>query len=325
LFTGIMLAIMNITILAKDTRGDEEDGRTEILNALPIGRQATVLSHLAMCMLLNICFALLTTLGLVSLGIESIDFSGAVIFSVTLGMFGIMIATFTILIAQIVATSTEVVGAGISFLLVMYLLRAFGDVSNEKLSLISPMGWLSRSYAFSENNWWPFWWMLILSIIVVCLSFKLNAMRDINETLLPKSVHRRHAKWYMKSPLGLQIRLQKSAFIYFSIGLFVLGLSYGSIFGDINDFFENNPLLKSMIPNASGNYAEHFLPQLMLIMAMVSTIPALMTLFKVKKEQDKGYTVFVLSKPLSRGKYLLSFWLLALVNAVVMLFLSGLG
>src|SRR5699024_3604615 len=101
LFTGIMLAIMNITILAKDTRGDEEDGRTEILNALPIGRQATVLSHLAMCMLLNICFALLTTLGLVSLGIESIDFSGAVIFSVTLGMFGIMIATFTILIAQI--------------------------------------------------------------------------------------------------------------------------------------------------------------------------------------------------------------------------------
>lgn len=58
---------------------------------------------------------------------------------------------------------------------------------------------------------------------------------------------------------------------------------------------------------------------------MVSTIPALMTLFKVKKEQDKGYTVFVLSKPLSRGKYLLSFWLLALVNAVVMLFLSGLG
>lgn len=325
LFTGIMLAIMNITILAKDTRGDEEDGRTEILNALPIGRQATVLSHLAMCMLLNICFALLTTLGLVSLGIESIDFSGAVIFSVTLGMFGIMIATFTILIAQIVATSTEVVGAGISFLLVMYLLRAFGDVSNEKLSLISPMGWLSRSYAFSENNWWPFWWMLILSIIVVCLSFKLNAMRDMNETLLPKSVHRCHAKWYMKSPLGLQIRLQKSAFIYFSIGLFVLGLSYGSIFGDINDFFENNPLLKSMIPNASGNYAEHFLPQLMLIMAMVSTIPALMTLFKVKKEQDKGYTVFVLSKPLSRGKYLLSFWLLALVNAVVMLFLSGLG
>src|SRR5699024_5275658 len=149
--------------------------------------------------------------------------------------------------------------------------------------------------------------------------------RDINETLLPKSVHRRHAKWYMKSPLGLQIRLQTSAFIYFSIGLFVLGLSFGSIFGDINDFFDNYLSLKSLIPNASCYYASNFFPLLRLIRALVSTILALMTLFKDKKEQDKGYTVFVLSKPLSRGKYLLSFWFLALVNAVVMLFLSGLG
>jgi len=38
LFTAIMVAIMNILIVSRDTRGDEEDGRIIILTALPIGK-----------------------------------------------------------------------------------------------------------------------------------------------------------------------------------------------------------------------------------------------------------------------------------------------
>ncbi|MDN8847986.1 ABC transporter permease, partial [Staphylococcus aureus] len=107
------------------------------------------------------------------------------------------------------------------------------------------------------------------------IALALNHIRDINAKMLPQLPSRKRATWYMKSPLGLQIKLQKAGFCYFAIGLFVLGLSYGSIFGDLDRFFKDNPLLQSMLSNKGNNYVEQFLPQLMLVMSLISTIPSL--------------------------------------------------
>ncbi|MGP5092817.1 ABC transporter permease [Staphylococcus equorum] len=287
LFTAIMVAIMNILIVSRDTRGDEEDGRIIILTALPIGKQAPLMGLLIQTLLLNVSLIILLTLGLASLNVEGIDLVGAFLYSSTLGVFGIMFAALTMFVAQFVSSSSETTGVSIDLLLIMYLIRAFGDVANETLSMLSPMGWLSRTYAFSEDHWWPV--------------------------------------WYMKSPLGLQIRLQKMSFIYFAIGLFILGLSYGSIFGNLDDFFKDNPLLLSMLENPNGDYVKQFLPQLMLVMSIISTVPTLLALFKIKKAIDKGYAMLVLANPLSRIKYLLSFLIISVVNAVVMIFVAGLG
>ena len=124
----------------------------------------------------------------------------------------------------------------IAILLLMYLVRAFGDIANEQISMYSPMGWLSRIYAFSENNWWPIITMLVVTVLMYVIALALNHIRDINAKMLPQLPSRKRATWYMKSPLGLQIKLQKAGFCYFAIGLFVLGLSYGSIFGDLDSF-----------------------------------------------------------------------------------------
>lgn len=316
LFTAIMVAIMNILIVSRDTRGDEEDGRIIILTALPIGKQAPLMGLLIQTLLLNVSLIILLTLGLASLNVEGIDL---------VGVFGIMFAALTMFVAQFVSSSSETTGVSIDLLLIMYLIRAFGDVANETLSMLSPMGWLSRTYAFSEDHWWPVWCILGLTVIIAILAFVLNGLRDIDAKLLPQKKGSQYAKWYMKSPLGLQIRLQKMSFIYFAIGLFILGLSYGSIFGNLDNFFKDNPLLLSMLENPNGDYVKQFLPQLMLVMSIISTVPTLLALFKIKKAIDKGYAMLVLANPLSRIKYLLSFLIISVVNAVVMIFVAGLG
>lgn len=325
LFTAIMVAIMNILIVSRGTRGDEEDGRIIILTALPIGKQAPLMGHLLQTLLLNVSLMILLTLGLTLLSVDGIDLVGAFLYSSALGVFGIMFAALTMLVAQFVSSSSETTGVSIALLLIMYLVRAFGDVANETLSMFSPMGWLSRTYAFSEDYWWPVWCILGITVIFVISAFVLNGLRDIEAKLLPQKKGKQHAKSYMKSPLGLQIKLQKMSFIYFAIGLFILGLSYGSIFGNLDDFFKDNPLLLSMLENPNGDYVKQFLPQLMLVMAIISTVPTLLALFKIKKSIDKGYAMLVLANPISRIKYLLSFLIISVVNAVVMIFVAGLG
>ncbi|WP_427708274.1 hypothetical protein [Staphylococcus parequorum] len=223
LFTAIMVAIMNILIVSRDTRGDEEDGRIIILTALPIGKQAPLMGHLIQNLLLNVSLIILLTLGLAWLNVEDIDLVGAFLYSSALGVFGMMFAALTMFVAQFVSSSSETTGVSIALLLIMYLIRAFGDVANETLSMFSPMGWLSRTYAFSEDHWWPVWCILGLTVIIAILAFVLNGLRDIDAKLLPQKKGSQHAKWYMKSPLGLQIRLQKMIFYILLLDYLYLG------------------------------------------------------------------------------------------------------
>lgn len=325
LFTGIMVAIMNILIVARDTRGDEADGKTEILKALPIGKHAPLISHLLMNIFSNGLLAILFVVGLTCLNTNSIDFSGALVYGFSMGVFGLMFSGLTMVIAQLVSSGGETAGMSIAILLLMYLVRAFGDIANEQISMYSPMGWLSRVYAFSENNWWPIITMLVVTILMYVIALALNHIRDINAKMLPQLPSRKRATWYMKSPLGLQIKLQKAGFCYFAIGLFVLGLSYGSIFGDLDRFFKDNPLLQSMLSDKGNNYVEQFLPQLMLVMSLISTIPSLMSLFKIKKSIDMGYAMLVLANTVSRINFLSSFLILSIINAIVMISLAALG
>ncbi|PTF58181.1 ABC transporter permease, partial [Staphylococcus cohnii] len=105
----------------------------------------------------------------------------------------------------------------------------------------------------------------------------------------------------------------------------LLGLSYGSIFGTLDTFFEDNPLLKQMLVSKGDNYAEQFLPTLMVVMAMVATIPTLISLFKFKKDNHHGYTLMLLANPMTRLTYFGTYIILSIINAFTMIFLASLG
>ncbi len=80
-----------------------------------------------------------------------------------------------------------------------------------------------------------------------------------------------------------------------------------------------------MLSDKGNNYVEQFLPQLMLVMSLISTIPSLMSLFKIKKSIDMGYAMLVLANTVSRINFLSSFLILSIINAIVMIFLAALG
>lgn len=325
LFTGILVAIMSILFVAKNSRGDEADGKLEMMMALPIRRQVILISNLINGIVLNLLLGCLLFSVLLFSGNDAMDANSALVYSLSMSAFGILFVAITLMIAQLVLSASQVSGVSIGLLLIMYFIRAIGDTINVNISLLSPLGWLSRVYAYSENNSWPLLLMTSIAIILIFITVYLYHIRDIDEAFIHFQGYRRRALGYMKSPLGLQIKLQKKSLMFFGSGLFLLGLSYGSIFGELDEFFKDNAMLQAMLTNKSGSYAEQFLPQLMMIMAMVSTIPTLIALLRVKKEIDKGYALAVLARPVSRIKYLMSFFIISSITAIVMMFLAGLG
>lgn len=326
LFTAIAVGLMSILLVNRHTRVDEEDGRIELVRSLPVGRLAYLNATLIVYIITNVLLILMTGFGLYALGIESMNLEGSLLYGVALGATGIFFASLTALFAQITESSRGTLGFSIAFLLIVYLIRAVGDVSNEALSWFSPLGWVTKAEAYSSNHWWPVLLMVMVSIVLITIASYLNAIRDLGAGFLPQNPGRENATRFLQSPLSLAVRIQRVTLISWAVGMFVLGVSYGSVFGDLDSFFEGNEILEQMIiPEEGFTFTEQFLPMLMIVMSILATIPTLISLLKIHGEEKKGRIDPILGGTVSRTKLLGSYLLISVLTGFFMVSLAAIG
>nr|WP_157404616.1 ABC transporter permease [Shouchella shacheensis] len=326
LFTVIAAAIMNILIVTRHTRGDEEEGRTELLRSRPVGRLAGTGAVVAVLFAANGLLAGLMGAGLWALQIESIDAAGSFLYGTAIGATGFFFAAVTVFFAQLSESARGATGFSFAVLGVAYLLRAVGDLSNETLSMLSPLGWIVRTEAYVTNLWWPVVLTIGAALCIIVIAFSLHAIRDEGAGLFPSKRGRHEASFFLSGPLGLAVRLQRTALIAWAVGLFVLGVSYGSVFGDLESFFSSNETVAALLPPTEGyTLTEQFLAMVMSVIAMVCAIPAIMMIAKLKAEENKSRNEHLLAQAVSRTKMIGTYVGLALVTSVIMLSLAVSG
>jgi len=324
--TAAIVALMNILLVSRHTRGDEEEGRLELVRALPVGRLSSLMASLLVLTGANVLIAALTGVSMAALQVDSVDLHGSLVFGAALGATGIFFAAMTAVFAQLTQNARATTGLSIAALLVFYMIRAIGDVMSEPLALTSPLGWILRAKPFVENLWWPILLSVGLAIGLSSLALYLNSIRDHDSGFLPTRSGRTHASATLQGPFGLALRLQRTGLIAWAVALFILGVSYGSVLGEIERFFESIDLFQQLIVEQQGfSLIELFIPVLSSVMAILASIPAIMAMLKVKTEEKNGRLEHVIGRAVSRWRVVFSYWLLAILTAMVMLLLTGLG
>ncbi|MFD1851713.1 ABC transporter permease [Oceanobacillus bengalensis] len=326
LFTIIAVAIMNILLVGRSTRADEEDGRIEMIRALSVGRLAYTSASMIVVVITNLLLALLTGLGLGLLGIEGFDFESSLLYGSILGVSGLLFGSITAVFAQLTETSRGTTMSSFAILIGAYLIRAIGDVSNEMLSYVSPLGWLSRTGVFADNNWGLFLLTLIVAIVILLLSFYLNAIRDLGVGFIAARKGKRHANPFLQTTFGLTLRLGRTNIVTWAIGMFAMSLSFGAVLGDLEAYFIEIEFMQAFIEEESGyTMTEQFITLLMAIMSLISVIPAVMTVLKLKGEENKFRTENYYSRAVSRTNVLGNHYFLAILVCVLMQSLVALG
>ncbi|MCM3719427.1 ABC transporter permease [Fictibacillus phosphorivorans] len=326
LMTAVIVGLMAIFLVTRHTRADEEDGRVEMIRSLPSGRLSYLNATLIVTSGSFIILALLISFGLYAMGIESMDLEGSFLYGIALGGTGLIFAGVTAVFAQLTESSRGTIGWSVSILLFFYLFRAVTDISNEALSWFSPLGWVSKAEVYSSNQWGPIVLMLGVSLVLFILANFLNSIRDLEQGFIASKPGRRNATRLLQSPLGLAFRLQRTGFICWAIGMYVLGASYGSVFGDLESFFEGNEMYQQMLKQTEGaSIAEQFIPTVMLVISLLATVPPVMAMNKLRNEEKKDRLDHLLSRAVSRTQLIGSYLILAIVNGGVMISLSALG
>lgn len=312
LWVIIAVAVMNIFLVIRHTRADEEKGRVEVVRSLPTGRLANLHAVVITAIAVNTILALLIGFGIAAMGIESMDFAGSMLYGTTIGISGLFFAAVAALFAQLSSSSRGALGLSLVTLGIIYIMRAAGDISSEVLSLASPMGLVLRAQIYVGNYWWPVFIMFCETLAVAAVAYALNAVRDMGQGFIPVKPGRREASPILRSPFGLAFHLSRNTLALWIIGVFVLGASYGAILGDIDNFVANSDFYSQFI-GSNPNYttAQMFVSMVSFIMSLIALAPVLITVLKLRGEEKDGYAEHILSRAVSRRKYFLGYTILA--------------
>ena len=327
LFTALGVAVMNIFLVTRHTRADEELGRLEVIRSLPVSRLSNLGSVFIHAGVVNALFAILTGIGLWVLGIESMGFSGSMLYGAALGMTGLLFAAATALFVQLSANNRAVLSYAFTFLGAAYILRAVGDVGNETLSAVALLGLSTRTEVFVNDYWWPVGVGILVSAALGGAALYLNARRDLGSGFFAARPGKSEASRWLSTPFGLTWRLTKGTILGWSIAIFILAASYGSIFGDLEEFLYSLEFLREMLSN-NGNESslvQQFMGFIMVMLAILSAVPGILVVFKLRGEERQNRVEHLLGRQVCRARLIAGYGILAFAASALMLFLAGLG
>ena len=329
-FVGLFAAMMNIYFAVRNTRAEEDSGVAELVRAHAIGKQSQLLAATLEIIISDVLAGVIESLVLQAAGMTGASTEGNWLFGLGLAAFGIMFGAFSLLIAQLVSSSRAATMGSYLLLGILFIARMGTDVKNTDYTWYTIFGWIEKLSIYVDNNWTPIALMLGAAVIAGTVAFIVNGTRDVGAGVFPQRNGRKRASVFLAGPLSLVARLERTSIIVWLLSLPILGASYGSIFGTVGDLMKTNPALVKLMGSAAVNQAGRavilsFAGKLSIIIAVVATIPALITLLKINGDEKKGYLEQIHARGISRLKIFGSYTIVGTVLGSLGMFLGVAG
>ena len=316
IMTLVLFSIQSILLVVRNTRAEEEEGLVEMLQALPTGRLAHTASTLLLLFLVNGVAGIGSTVVLLAFGDASITVEGAVLTGIIYGLIGLIFGTLTLVMAQLSSSARGTLTLSFGLLGLAYILRIIGDGGVEALSWVSPLGLLYGTEPFVSNNWWPVFVGVGITLVLVILSLYLKQKRDLGSGLLPDRAGKDKASAFLKTPFGFAFRLFRTPFIVWTVSLILLGVTYGSVIGDVEAIIQGNEIVEQVLgADPATNMSEQFMVVIIGVLSLAATIPVVQSFIRIKREEKKNRLEHVLAGTRSRWRVLGSFLLLSFLTS----------
>ncbi|WP_435849367.1 ABC transporter permease [Streptomyces rubiginosohelvolus] len=324
-FMAVLVGLMSVLTVTRHTRDEEETGRAELVRSTVVGHHAHLAAALAVAVVANLGLALLLALGLTATGVPGVGAGGALLYGLAHAAIGLVFAGVAAITAQLTAHTRGASGLALATIGAAYVLRASGDVGNDALSWLSPIGWIQRTYVFVDDRWWPLALCLLLAAATALYGFVLSTRRDVGAGLRPARLGRRTASDALTRPFGFALRLHRATLLGFAAGLCLMGVMYGSILGEAADMVESVEQLQEALKDIGGaTVAESFASMVMVVVAVVAAVYVVMAALRPRAEENAGRAEPLLATGLSRNRWLGSHVAVALTGGTALLVLAGL-
>ncbi|MFI9534372.1 ABC transporter permease [Nocardia fusca] len=324
LYYLLLAALMNILLVSRHTRVEEQAGRAELVRANAVGRHAPLTAALLVAVIADIAVAVLIAGSFAATGLDTSD---ALLFGASVGAAGLVFAAITAVTVQVTEYSRAASGLAGLALGTAYVIRAAGDAVREggsALSWLSPLAWSQQTRAYADGRWWPLLLSLALALALTVTAYLLSARRDLGAGLVPPRPGPPHAAAWIATPVALAARLQRAGLLGWACALAASGALYGGIGNTIVDSFDDLPdQVIDVMGGDASRLLDGYLGTMALFDALLVSVFAILAVQSLRTEETKGRTEPVLATAAGRIVWFAGYIGVAAIGVIALLTVTG--
>jgi ABC-2 type transport system permease protein len=322
-FTALFgVALMAAFTVVRHTRAEEEVGRTELISSTVVGRHAGSLAAVVVAVAASVLVGLGVTLSVVG---EAFPLDSALLYGAAVAALGVVFAAIAAVAVQMVTHARTASGIAVGALGVSFGLRAIGDVQENGLSWLSPMGWSQQVRALGGDRWWPLLVSLSFSAVLLAAAAWLTTRRDIGAGVIAARPGAATAPASLSSPFGLTWRLQRWSLLAWAVLQALLASVFGFTSRQLQDMVDSNPTLQKYFETTGGSITDAFFATALLFAGLIAAAFAVTSVLRIRAEEDAGRLESVLATGVSRPRALLGPLAVTVAGTVVLMLAGALG
>ena len=319
-FGAIVAGLMSMFLVGRHTRAEEESGRDELVRAGAIGRHAPLVATALVVILANVLLGVLIAASLISFDLPA---AGSIALGIGAGLTGLVFGGFALVAVQLAGSTRGAYGITGAAIGLAYVLRAVGDVGNEAMSWLSPIGWGQYLRPYADEQWWPALLSVGVIFVLAVSASWLFDRRDIGSGVLPPRPG--PGRGSMATAGALAWRLQRASVIGWTVGMFLGGLAYGSIGDDVADLIGDSEFSNDVFGSSGGSLVDSFYATAALMLALIGSGFTISSVQRMRSEEAAGFAETLLATAIPRWRWAAAHWAVTLAGTVAVVFAGGAG
>jgi ABC-2 type transport system permease protein len=323
--------VWSLLLATKALRGEEDEGRIEILFSGPLTRMRGTGAILVGLGLTMLTFFAVLAIGSVAVGVGGDYFSAsaALWFALCLTIGPTVFVAVGALASQIAPTRRVASTiAGVAFG-AAYVIRVVADAGSRGrwLSWLTPFGWVERMQPLTGTNVVPLLPAVLSIAVLVVATLWLSEHRDVGAAILPDRPTAEPRTGLLNSPAGLTVRLWRGTTIGWAIGLALMGLIFGMISKSISDAVSQNEGVADVFQRlGAGQFsARAYLGVTFIFLSALVGVIAGNFVASSRAEEAEERLDHILVRPVSRVRWLGDRVSIAAIAIVLLCLASGIG
>ncbi len=324
---AVVVALWGVLSTTRMLRGDEENGRTELLLAGPISPRSLMARQTAA--IASSC-AVIAIAAFVACTAARLSVASSVLYALAILLAGWAFAALAALVCQVTRTRRRAAGVTGAVLGIAYLVRAVADGAPHLhwVGWASPLGWVERISPFgARHSWLAVGLLLSLAVTALAGAVALRARRDAGDSAI-NAVEREGRLRSVRSLPALDTVLNRGSFFGWTAAACITGLLLGFIAADIASSVADNATLDHRTSNLTGASIASVRGFVGLSFAVVAVVAALYggaQLISARSQESEGRLSTLLTSGATRRHWLLVRLAFAVGAVVSVTMLAGLA
>jgi ABC-2 type transport system permease protein len=333
-FLSLIGALWALAVATRLLRGQEEDGRLELLltgRSSLLGSVVSTLKGLAGSLVISYAVCAAFLIGLGRSPKIGVDTSAALFLALAVFTPALVFMAIGTLASQLAPTRRRAMVYGFVAAGGFFMLRSIGNTvsSLRWLKNLTPFGWVDKMHALTGSE--PIWLVpavaVAATLLVIALYFAKH--RDLGESVIADNESAQPRFRLLGGSLGLAFRLNRASFLGWLLGTFAITGIITGVSKTASDALADSPSLTKALGNLSGGASTSALGVLfvsvggffvaLLLMAFVAS-----GIGKIREDEAKGLLDNFLVGKVSRLSWLLKRVLLLLAAVTVVCGLTNL-